>query len=304
MTPMETVTATVNGQTYTLTLTSQTGAYEAAATSPIKSSYGQKDHYYDVTVKATDRAGNSSMVNSESVDFGDFLKLRVKERVKPVVSFVSPTTGSGLTNNKPTFKINITDENSGVDLSTFKIVIDAKTTVTADCCTKTQITDGYTMIYTPVDALEDGNHTITATISDNDGNVADTASISIKIDTVPPTLTISAPTDNTFTNNEACTVSGVTNDVTSSPVTVTIKVGEKDQGTVTVGENGAFSKAVILSEGENTITITAKDSLGKTTTVTRTVTLDTNPPEFLEVSVTPNPVDAGKTFTISVKVKS
>lgn len=38
------------------------------------------------------------------------------------------------------------------------------------------------------------------------------------------------------------------------------------------------------------------------TTVTRKVTLDTGAPVFEKVTLTPNPVDCGKTFVISVKV--
>lgn len=39
-----------------------------------------------------------------------------------------------------------------------------------------------------------------------------------------------------------------------------------------------------------------------TGTVTRKVTLDTGAPVFEKVTLTPNPVDCGKTFVISVKV--
>lgn len=59
-----------------------------------------------------------------------------------------------------------------------------------------------------------------------------------------------------------------------------------------------------LKEGENTITIVATDSAGKSTTITRKVTLNTSAPEFESVTLTPNPVDAGKTYKISVKVTS
>ena len=38
------------------------------------------------------------------------------------------------------------------------------------------------------------------------------------------------------------------------------------------------------------------------TTVTRKVTLDTGAPVFKGITLTPNPVDCGKTFIISVKV--
>jgi hypothetical protein len=71
---------------------------------------------------------------------------------------------------------------------------------------------------------------------------------------------------------------------------------------VTVGSGGAFSTTVTLSEGSNTITVVATDAAGKTTTVTRTVTLDTVAPTIASITITPNPVDAGKTVIIEVKV--
>ena len=49
---IKTVQATINGQTYTLTLNSTSGKYEATVTAPSKSSYNQSGHYYGVTVKA------------------------------------------------------------------------------------------------------------------------------------------------------------------------------------------------------------------------------------------------------------
>lgn len=69
--------------------------------------------------------------------------------------------------------------------------------------------------------------------------------------------------------------------------------GEKDMAVKTVQT---------LAAGTNTITVVAKDGAGKTTTVTRTVTLDTAAPVIKSVTLTPNPVDAGKTFIISVEV--
>ena len=117
------------------------------------------------------------------------------------------------------------------------------------------------------------------------------------MDTVPPTLSVTAPADNLVTNQASLVVSGKTDDATSKPVTVTVN-GEK----VAVNENGTWSKTITLSPGANTITVVATDKAGKSTTVTRRVTLDTGAPEFKSVVLTPNPVDAGKTFIISVEV--
>lgn len=83
------------------------------------------------------------------------------------------------------------------------------------------------------------------------------------------------------------------------PVTVTVN-GEA----VTVNSDGSFNTTITLKEGENTITVVATDGVGKTTTIQRVVTLDTSAPVFTAVTVTPNPVDCGATYKISVKVSS
>ena len=108
--------------------------------------------------------------------------------------------------------------------------------------------------------------------------------------------------DSLITNQTACTVKGKTNDATSSPVTVTVKLNSGAAEAVTVGSDGSFSKALTLAVGTNTITVVVTDGAGKTTTITRTVTLDTTAPVINSVTLTPNPVDAGKTFIISVEV--
>ena len=71
---------------------------------------------------------------------------------------------------------------------------------------------------------------------------------------------------------------------------------------MTVDSNGYFSTSVDLSAGDNTITVVATDGAGKSTTVTRTVNFNNNPPVFESISIVPNPVDAGSTFKISVVV--
>lgn len=168
--------------------------------------------------------------------------------------------------------------------------------------TKKAVSGGYECTYTPDTALSDGSHTVKVDASDYDGNAAVQKSVTFKIDTVPPTLSITSPVDGLVTNQAACTVKGITNDVTSSPVTVTIKLNSGSAEAVTVGSDGSFSKALTLAAGSNTITIVARDSAGKTTTITRTVKLDTTPPTIKSITLTPNPVDAGKTFVISVEV--
>ncbi|WP_313187829.1 Ig-like domain-containing protein [Lacrimispora sp.] len=297
---VKTVQATLNGQTYNLTLNSSTGAYEATITAPSTSSYPLSGHYYPVSIKAEDTAGNVTTKDATDSTLGSSLRLTVKEKVAPVITITAPTASALITNNKPAITWNITDDDSGVDPDTIKLTIDS--TVVTSGITKTASGKGFTCSYTPPSALADGSHTIKADASDYDGNAASQKNVTFKIDTVPPTLNVTAPANNLITNQAACTVTGNTNDVTSSPVTVTVKLNSGSAADVTVNGDGTFSKPLTLAEGANTITIVAKDGAGKTTTVTRAVILDTAAPVISEVSLVPNPVDAGKTFVLSVKV--
>lgn len=64
------------------------------------------------------------------------------------------------------------------------------------------------------------------------------------------------------------------------------------------GGKGGYAKGTLTLTADTVIILVA----GLKTTITRTVTLDTGAPVFQEISIIPNPVDAGKTYVISVKV--
>lgn len=294
------VRANVNSTWYTLTLNSGTGKYEASITAPGATSYNQSGGYYDVTVEATNTAGTKGTADGSTLNG---LRLVVKERVAPIITILSPSSGAYVTNSKQPVVFNIVDEavGSGIDLNTLVVKQDG-TAVASGTLATTPITNGYSVTYTPAAALSDGSHTVTVDVSDHDGNAATQKSTTYKVDTVPPTLNITSPTDGLITASSALNIVGKTNDVTSSPVTVAIKLNGNDQGSVTVGSDGTFRKSVTLTEGSNTIEVTATDAAGKTSSVTRTVTLDTSVPKVVSASITPNPVDAGATMIISVEV--
>lgn len=297
---VKTVQVVINGQTHTLTYNATTKKYEATITAPSTSSYNQNGHYYNVKVKATDEAGNSVTKDATDTTLGSSLQLKVKEKVAPVISITAPSSSANLTNNKPVINWTVTDADSGVNPSTIKLIIDSQTITTG--ITKTQSGKNYTCSYTPTTALSDGTHTIKVSASDYDGNVATQKSVTFTVDTVPPELSVSAPVDNLVTNQSSLVVKGTTNDVTSSPVTLTIKLNGGTEQTVEVGSDGSFTKTLTLVTGENTIVITAKDGAGKTSTVTKKVVLDQTAPVIQSVTISPNPVNAGATYTISVEV--
>ena len=290
----------INGQWYTLSSTNGKN-YKATLTAPTITSYNQPNHYYNVRVEATNTAGTTGSADGTTLET---LRLYVEERVKPVITISSPSNGAYVTNNKQPVIFTATDETngSGLDLSSLVVKLDSET-VASSTITKTAITNGYRFTYTPATAMADGKHTVTVNISDNDGNAATQKTTSFTVDTVAPTLNVTSPTANMITNKPSLTVTGITNDVISSPVTVTITLNGVSQGAVTVSDSGAFSKVVTLKEGSNTVVIKATDSAGKSSTLSRTVTLDTSVPVVVSATITPNPVDAGATMVISVVIE-
>ena len=274
------------------------GQWKGTVTAPSTTSWGQTDHKYPGTVTAEDVAGNTT--TATTADFPG-LALRVLEKVAPTIAVSYPSAGAYITNSKPTIKWTVKDDGSGINKATIAIQIDSAAAITSGITT-TAITGGYECSYTPSTTLSEGAHTVKFTVSDNDGNAATATSVAFTVDTVPPTLNVTAPTDGLVTNKTSLTVTGTTNDATSSPVSVRVRVGTGSWTTAAVGTSGAFGTTVTLAEGANTVTIEATDSAGKTTTITRTVTLDTQAPTITAITLTPNPVDAGKTYVVTVTV--
>lgn len=297
------VRAKINGAWTTLTYNSTSGKYEGTIAAPAVTSYNVNGgHYYPVTVEATDLAGNVATKDDTDGSLGGSLKLTVKEVTKPVIAFTAPAAGAYLITNTPSIVFTVIDEanGSGIKISSLTIQVDGGTalTNTSPGVTVSSITNGYQVTYVPQTALADGSHTVVVNAQDNDGNAATAVSRTFKVDTVPPTLSVTAPANpTTYTNVASINVVGVTNDATSSPVTVTIN------GTaVTVDAEGNFSKSVSLSVGSNTITVIATDAAGKSSTVTRTVVLDQTAPAISAITINPNPVNVGNSYTISVTV--
>lgn len=302
-----TVKATIYGQEYTLAYNSATGKYEAEITAPSDSSYQYNaGHYFPVTISATDDAGNVTTISDTVGDFKDKLKLYAKEQIKPTITSVSPSSGANIGTSNPAIEFTVLDNSngqaagfSGINPDSIVLTVGGAS-VSVSAISKTAVTGGYRCKYTPATAIADGNCTITIKASDYDGNASDTATVTFKVDTTPPILNVTAPADKAAVNTPKITVSGTTSDANSSPVTVSIKVNGTDQGAVSVASDGSFSKEVSLAEGVNTIAIISTDAAGKESTVTRTVTLKTTCLEFKTVEITPNPVNCGKTYTISV----
>lgn len=302
---IQTVQAVINGQTYNLSYNSTSGKWEATVTAPNTTSYNvNAGHYYSVSITAINTAGTSVTKDDTDATLGNNLKLYVKEKTKPTVTITAPSSGAKLIVGKPTVTVQLRDEvsGSGINIGSLALVIDGGASIGngAVGMTATPVTNGYDISYACQSTLADGSHTINITIADNDGNTQ-TASSTFAVDTVPPSLNVTSPATNFTTNSTSLTVEGTVSEVTSNPVVVAITRNGVDQGAVSINA-GSFSKAILLSEGTNTIVITATDTSGLQSQVTRTITYDSSAPAITAVSISPNPVDSGQTFTIQVTI--
>ena len=281
------------------------GKWVCSPTAPDTTSKNLSGGYYPVTVEITNDAGTVATYNAGSADIGTSLRLIVRELIKPVISLVSPTDGTLTINNKLPITFKVTDETkgSGVDAASVVLTLDGEAYKqgSAGMAVK-EITNGYQFTYTPPAALGDGSHAIKITASDRDDNAAAAVSAAYTVDTTKPQLTVSSPAAGLITNNAALTLKGVTNDAGSSPVTVTATLNGASVGVVTVGSDGAFSKALTLKEGSNTIVVMSRDAAGNTTTITRTVKLDTSVPKLSGVTISPNPANASASVQIVMDI--
>lgn len=304
---LKTVRVNINGTWVELSKNPTTGKYEGTIAAPNITSYNvNNDHYYPVTVQAEDLAGNITTADDTHGTLGNNLKLYVKETTKPTITVTAPASGAYLTSNTPAISFQLRDETngSGVKISSLTIKIGTTTlTNTSPGVAVTAVTGGFNVIYTPQTALADGAHTVTINVQDNDGNAATQVTRSFTVDTVPPTLNVNSPSEGTSYKNVAnLVVSGSTNDATSSPVTVTVKLNSGAAQAATVEANGNFTRTITLVEGSNTIVVTATDKAGKSSTVTRTVILDTIAPVVAGITIAPNPVNVGQSYIVTVDV--
>ena len=309
---VSTVICRINGQDYTLTKNSSTGMYEATITAPNMSSgmntggvgpgigaEASGKGYYPITITATDTAGNMSSIDDTDPTHGAACRLMVKETIPPSASIVYPGASATLISNRPTIQYAVSDTGSGVNPSSCRIQIDDGGEVSVPLSGGGATFEGS---FTAPSALNDGVHVVRVYAYDNDGNRSNIAESTFRIDTAPPVLNVASPVDGLVTNEPYMTVRGTTNDATSSPVSVTIEFNEEGAQSVDVQSDGTFSREWAMREGENVFIIRSTDGAGNTSTVTRRVVLDPQPPRFYDPQITPNPTETGMQYIISIEV--
>lgn len=106
-----------------------------------------------------------------------------------------------------------------------------------------------------------------------------------------PKITDVTPADNS-TAGETVEIKGKVNDKSA---TVKIKLDDVDQGSITVGSDGSFSKTLSLAIGKHTVKIDASNNIGSAVTVSRTIS---RPPKLTVSSPEDKLTTTDKTITV------
>ena len=293
---MATKRVTIKAYGQTFQLSHGTGnEWKVSAVMPDTSSYSQADHYYPVTVEAEDEAGNVTTKTVDDPILGEKLKLFVREITAPVITISSPTAGTKTSNKRPPVVFTVTDNDSGVDEDTIKLSLDGQTYTTANF-TKEAVSGGYKYTYTPTADLPDDEYTATVSASDNDGNAATPKSVTFEVYAAAPTLSVTDPAEDGVTNKPSLQYAATTN---GAELIVTVNGTPQ---TVNLSE-GTATGTLTLTEGVNTIISTAKSETGVETSVTRTIELDTHPPQITDIEYSDDDPIVGSTVIITVTVE-
>ena len=249
------VWAQVNGVWYVLTYDAAARCYVAEIPAG-ETSANQPGGWYNVTVEASNDAGETVSIDGEALAS---LRLVVKDLTAPTLTLVSPAQGY-LTTGTPEIVVDLTDDSSGVDPATLSVTTDGAPEAGVST---SEIDGGYRVTVSPTWA--DGVHTVELSVSDQDGNTG-TLALLYTVDTTPPVLAVWP--HRLVVNADTVALRGMAAD--SAGAAVTASTGAWSSTTAPAAD-GSWRVSVPLEIGVNSITVTATDGAGLTTSWTGTV---------------------------------
>ncbi|RII24924.1 MAG: hypothetical protein CXR31_15805, partial [Geobacter sp.] len=172
------------------------------------------------------------------------------DTVAPVLAVSALASGSYTSTQTQNITGTVTDANPG------NVTVNGQPVVVTNNTFSTAVT------------LATGVNTVTVIATDLLGNTSIDAR-SINFDATAPVITIASPADNAITNVTALTISGYVDK--SAKVTVAGKAVAVDAG-------NNWTATLDLTAGQNTVTVTAVDLYGNTSSLKRSVTLDLTSP--------------------------
>ena len=265
------LTVTLNGKTYSAAVGAN-GAWSVKV--PAADAQALGDGTWTVNVSGKDAAGNT-VTGSQTISV---------DTAAPAIS-VDTIAQDNIINaaehNQPLTLTGKTDAEAGQIVTV---------TLNGKNHTATVGSDGtwsVTLSASEVQAMANGEHTLTANVSDKAGNGASTTA-DFTVDTAAPVVTINTVAGDDILNiseqGQAQIISGQANGAAAGDV-VTVTVGGKTF-TGVVQADGSWSVGVpasvvgALGEGSHSISVSVTDAAGNTSSATHGITLSGNPPEF------------------------
>ena len=265
------LTVTLNGKTYSAEVGAN-GAWSVKV--PAADAQALGDGTWTVNVSGKDAAGNT-VSGSQTIGV---------DTASPVIS-VDTIAQDNIINaaehNQPLTLTGKTDAEAGQIVTV---------TLNGKNHTATVGSDGSWSVTLPaseVQALANGEHTLTVNVSDKAGNGSSTTA-DFTVDTAAPVVTINTVAGddilNTSEQGQAQIISGQANGAAEGDI-VTVTVGGKTF-TGAVQADGSWSVGVpasvigALGEGSHSISVSVTDAAGNTGSATHGITLSGNPPEF------------------------
>ncbi|HFI1903127.1 TPA: Ig-like domain-containing protein [Enterobacter roggenkampii] len=265
------LTVTLNGKTYTTEVRAD-GTWSVNV--PAADAQALGDGTWTVNVSGKDAAGNtvsgSQTIGVDSVAPTLSVDILAQDNIINAAEHSQPLTLTGKTTAEAGQIVTVTLNGKNYNA-----------TVGSDG------TWSVTLAADDVQALNEGNHTLTVNVSDKAGN-GSSVTADFTVDTTAPVVTIDTVAGddilNTSEQGQAQIISGQTSGASAGDV-VTVTVGGQSFTGVVLAD-GSWSVGVpasvlgALGEGNHTISVSVTDAAGNTGSATHGITLSGNPPEF------------------------
>ena len=265
------VSVTLNGKTYTAEVGAN-GAWSVKV--PAADAQALGDGTWTVNVSGKDAAGNtvsgSQTIGVETAAPTLSVDTLAQDNIINAAEHNQPLTLTGKTNAEAGQIVTVTLNGKNYNA-----------TVGSDG------TWSVTLAASEVQALSEGNHTLTVNVSDKAGN-GTSATADFSVHTAAPVITIHTVAGddilNTSEQGQAQIISGQASGAAAGDV-VTVTVGGKTFTGVVLAD-GSWSVGVpasvvgALGEGHHTLSVSVTNAAGNTSSATHGITLSGNPPEF------------------------
>ena|GEM_PF-1790781 len=186
----------------------------------------------------------------------------------------------------------LADEGAGADVMTTEVAVawrgpDGDGHALAEGTDFTRTAMGPSSLQVEMTAQLEGRYDLTLVPVDRVGNRGEATRWTYTADATPPALTVDTPTDGDLLSDIAAVEAWAVDALLPGTVTITARLSDAAGGAVDAASGSLALDTTGLDDGSAQLGVTASDAAGNTVTVTRSVTIDNDPPEVAILSPAP-----------------